>query len=87
MDIVGNSSSRVSDQTAPDANARIRRDMEMRVRGYATQPAGLLDDRLRDLSQDWDTERCLQTGASFFTMFGTALGATVSRKCFRICVW
>lgn len=80
MDIVGKSSSRVSDQTAPDVNARIRRDMEMRVRGYATQSGGLLDERLRDLGREWDTERCLQTGASFFTMFGTALGATVSRK-------
>lgn len=80
MDIVGTSSERVSDQTAPDVNASIKRDMEMRVRGYATQPESVITERLRELDREWDTERCLQTGASFFTMFGTTMGATVSRK-------
>lgn len=80
MNIVGTSSTRVSDQTADEANARIRRDMEMRLHGYASQPESVLSERLRELDREWDTERCLQTGASFFTMFGTSLGATVSRK-------
>lgn len=80
MDIVGTSSSRASDQTAPAVNEQIRRNMEMRVHGYAAQPHALLSKRLGELEYEWDTERCLQTGASFFTMFGTTLGATVSRK-------
>jgi hypothetical protein len=79
MDLVATSSTRASDQTAEDTTARIRRHMEMRVRGYATQPDAI-PQRLKELDDEWDIERCLQTGASFFTMFGTLMGAAVSKK-------
>jgi len=83
-DFVADSATRVAEHTADEVNERIQRDTAMRVRGYASQPEAALSQRLRELDAEWDTERCLQTGASFLTLFGTLMGSTVSRKWFLL---
>jgi hypothetical protein len=83
-EMIPTSATRVAEHTAEDVNARIRRDTEMRVRGYATQPEAALSERVRELDREWDVERCLQTGASFLTLFGTTMGGAVSRKWFLL---
>ena len=47
MKLIATSSTHASNQTSGDANERIRRDMEMRVRGYATQPEDAITRRPR----------------------------------------
>lgn len=83
-EIIPPSASRVAVHTADEVNERIRRDMQMRVRGYATQPEAVITRRIQELDREWDVERCLQSGASFFTLFGTTMGVTVSRKWFAL---
>jgi hypothetical protein len=83
-DLIAPSTGRVEAHTADAVNERNRRDTEMRVRGYATRPEAELTRRIQELDAEWDVERCLQTGASMLTLFGTAMGATVSRKWFAL---
>jgi hypothetical protein len=66
---------RVPRHTAEEVNRRIRKGTEERVRYYANNPAGI-DRRLRQLDEEWDIERVLETNASALAFTGVALGAT-----------
>lgn len=71
---------RVSQNTDPDVNERIRRVTESNIEYYGSLgPAGI-ERRLRELDAEWDVERCLETMAPSFSLAGLFLGMTVSRK-------
>jgi hypothetical protein len=70
---------RVPRHTAEDVNRRIRRATEQRVRQYAANPVGI-DRRLRELDEEWDIERVLETNASALAFTGVALGTTVDKR-------
>ena len=48
---------------------------------WVSRPAAI-DRRLRELDEEWDVERYLETMAPTFTLLGMTLGLTVSRKFF-----
>lgn len=58
---------------------RIEREMEQRLWYYLDHP-GEIGERLKELDDEWDMERTLETNASSIALLGLGLGTTVSRK-------
>jgi hypothetical protein len=73
------SANRVSDNTSPISNRRIQRHTEIRVDYYSRHPDEI-DQRLRELDEEWDIERLLETGAAAITLASVVLGVGVNRK-------
>jgi hypothetical protein len=70
---------RVSANTSPQINRRIRQDMEDRLAYYGAHPAEI-GARLDELDEEWDIERTIEANASTLALAGTALGATVDKR-------
>src|SRR5699024_2845097 len=60
-------------------NRRIERQIETNINYYAEHPHEI-DQRLRELDQEWDIERTLEANASTLALGGTLLGAFVDRR-------
>ena len=73
------SAERVSAHTDDAVNARIRRQTEANVAWFATHPQQI-DRRLRELDEEWDIERVLETGSSALTLAGLILSVARSRR-------
>lgn len=71
---------RVSDHTCSAVNAEIRRQTDHSVKQCAAAGPEAIRKRLRDLDEEWDIERCLETLAPSLTLTGLFLSAFVSRK-------
>jgi len=70
---------RVSEHTQPDINRRIEQRTERILRHYRAHP-DQIDDRLRELDREWDTERTLQTNFAVIVLASVALGMLVDRR-------
>ncbi len=77
--MIATSRRRVSQGTSDAASFRIRREIERSVAYHAMHPEQI-DGRLRELDEEWDIERVLETGSSTLTLTGLALGIGVDRK-------
>lgn len=84
MAIITPTARRVTDHTSPEINRRIRQQTNARVHQLATEGPAAIERRLRALDEEWDVERCLETGAASLSLLGTALGASVNRKWFLL---
>ena len=73
---------RVSQNTAESVNERIRRQTQENVARVAAGGPKAIERRLRELDEEWDTERYLETMAPTFTLIGMGLGLFASRKWF-----
>ena len=73
------SARRVTDQSDIIINDRIRHQTAASLAYFAAHP-GEIDRRLRELDEEWDIERALETGSSMLTLTGLLLGVTRSRK-------
>lgn len=82
MPIFAKTATRVSSNTPPEVNMRIKSQMEARVATLASQGEEVINARLEALDEEWDIERCLETGASSLMLIGTVLGTTVNKKWF-----
>jgi hypothetical protein len=70
--------------TPRSINARIRRQTEWSVARTTAAGVDVIDARLRELDQEWDTERALEAFAASFNLLGISLGLSVSRKWFAL---
>jgi hypothetical protein len=77
--MVAKSIDRVRAHTAPEINERINRQTDQTI-AYFTQHPGQIPQRLRELDEEWDIERALETAASGITLFGIALSFLRGRK-------
>jgi hypothetical protein len=77
--MVSTTVNRVPDHTAEEINRRIQQETEARIRQFAANPAGI-DRRLRELDEEWDIERLLETNASSLAFTGIVLGATIDKR-------
>jgi hypothetical protein len=71
---------RVARNTCNEVNEQIRRDMDARVGWLAGAGPVAIGQRLTELDEEWDVERCLETMAPTITLTGLVLGLGVSRK-------
>jgi hypothetical protein len=79
MSNVQKASDRVSQHTPDHVNERIRRRTDMSIEYYAHH-SELIDQRLKELDEEWDIERTLETNASSLVLTGLALSMLASRK-------
>lgn len=66
--------------TSEDINRQIDRDIDVRVREYATRSHAEITRRIDELDREWDMERLLETNASAVAFTGLLLGVTHSKK-------
>lgn len=73
---------RVRANTAPEVNRWIDDQIERNVRHFSGQRQEDISRRMRELEQEWDIERVLETLAPSFSIAGIILGATVDKRWF-----
>ena len=71
---------RVPEHTAEHVNERIRRQMEERVKRVAAAGPDAIARRLRELDEEWDIERTLESNAATLTAVGSGLALLVDRR-------
>lgn len=74
----------VRDNTSPEVARRIQAQTEASVAACARGGPAAIEQRLVELDREWDVERWLETGAASLSLFGMAMGSTVSRKWFLL---
>jgi hypothetical protein len=77
-------SERVSVNTSDEVNRRIRQQTKRRIEAIAASGPRAIERRLRELDEEWDIERYLETMAPTFTLIGIGLGLTRSRAWFAL---
>jgi hypothetical protein len=77
--MVAHSATRVVSNTNPAVNNQINRRAERNVEYYASHP-DKIESRLRELDEEWDIERVLETGSSALTLTGLLLSIVRGRK-------
>jgi sirohydrochlorin ferrochelatase len=77
--MISTSAQRVVAHTDDAVNDRIRRRTDRSLAHFAAHPERI-ERRLRELDEEWDIERALETGSSALTLAGLLLGAARSRK-------
>ena len=71
---------RVPQQTAEHVNEQIRRRTEESVRRVAAGGPAAIARRLKELDEEWDTERTLEANAATLVTIGSALALAVDRR-------
>lgn len=71
---------RVLENTADHVNRRIQREMRERVRRIAAGGSEAIARRLRELDEEWDTERVLEANASTLVVVGSTLALLADRR-------
>ena len=71
---------RVSSNTSPEVNDRIWHETEEHMRQVAACGRSAIERRLRELDEEWDVERWVETLAPSFTLLGLSLGLTSDRR-------
>jgi hypothetical protein len=77
--VVAPTSQRVPQQTDDRVNEAIRRRTEASI-AYHKEHPDQIGRRIRELDEEWDVERALETGSSVLTLFGLAMTLTRGRK-------
>ena len=81
LDKLAPTSTRVERSTTAKTNEQIRKQTETRLAISAANREAL-DRRLRELDDEWDVERTLQTNFAVVNLVSVALGALVARPWF-----
>ena len=71
---------RVRRRTAQSVLRRIDDDTSARLVTYASAPRERIEERMRALDREWDTDRVLETEAAITALAGLALGLLVNRR-------
>ena len=70
---------RVATQSSDEANRHIRHETDENVKFYSQHPE-LIPGRLKELEEEWDIERTLETNASTLGLVGILLSVFVDRR-------
>ena len=73
---------RVEENTNDTVNERIERHTIRNIASAVRR--GAIDLRLKQLDEEWDIERVLETNAASISLIGPGLGAVISRRLFVI---
>jgi hypothetical protein len=75
-----NTANRVSANTRAEVNAQIWRQTEDHIREVAACGRAAIYRRLRELDEEWDIERWVETLAPSFTLIGLTLGLVRDKR-------
>jgi len=78
--MITSTANRVSSNTDPAINARIWHRTEEHMREIAAAGRYAIERRLRELDEEWDIERYVETLAPSFTLLGLTLGLARDRR-------
>jgi hypothetical protein len=78
--MIPSTAERVSVHTDRDINDWIRERTEDKMRQVAAQGREAIERRLRELDEEWDIERYVETMAPTFTLLGLTLGLARDRR-------
>lgn len=84
MAIIPSTVERVPLHTPQEYNQRIWRQTEENVACYSREGRAAIDRRLRELEDEWDIERVLETNAATAVFVGVTLGAAVDKRFFAL---
>jgi hypothetical protein len=79
------SAMRVSDNTLPAVNEQIQRRTKRSI-AYFAEHSKQIDRRLKELDQEWDIERVLETGASAITLATLVMGIARRKRWFLVSI-
>ena len=82
--MIATNARRVSSNTDPEINAWIWQQTECRMRHVASRGPLAIQQRLRELDEEWDIERYVETLAPTFTLLGMTLGFARDRRWFLL---
>ncbi|HTL59736.1 MAG TPA: hypothetical protein VL361_28960 [Candidatus Limnocylindrales bacterium] len=71
---------RVRAQTNPEINRKLDKELEQRLRFYATQDEQTISERIAELDREWDIERVLESSASGLILSTILLSIFRGRK-------
>lgn len=71
---------RVRQHTSSSVNQQIDEKMLAVIEDYAARSESEISQRIRELEQEWDTERVLEANASVLAFTGLMLGAFVNQN-------
>lgn len=77
--MIPTSAERVAQHTSEQAEQDIRHETKVNVTFYAAHPEQI-DQRLRELDEEWDVERMLELNSAALSLFGLVRGIFGSRK-------
>src|SRR5262245_64982052 len=78
--MLATTANRVSGNTSPEVNERIWHHTEEHMRQVAACGRNAIERRLRELDEEWDIERWVETMAPSFSLLGLTLGLTRDRR-------
>lgn len=64
---------------SPETHRAIEDETRRRLEWFAARPDAI-EDRLRELDEEWDIERAIQANAATLALSGTALALTTDRR-------
>lgn len=75
---------RVPLNTCDDVNQEIREQTEANVVKFGSGSRAAIDDRLRQLDEEWDVERTIEANASTIALVGLGLGTFVDKRFYAL---
>jgi len=75
---------RVPQHTSEEINQRIRYTTAQNVARFAAADEAAIEQRLRELDEEWDIERTLEANAATVSLIGLCLGAFAHRRFFAL---
>jgi hypothetical protein len=79
-DMTQNPSDRVERNTSEEINRQISEETARNIGRFAHARPFEIEQRIAELNEEWDVERCLETMASSLSLLGLGLGVSVNRK-------
>ena len=81
--MIASTAGRVAQHTTPSTAERLRHQLELSIAHHATHP-DQIQARLRELDDEWDIERVLETNSSVLSLFGLVMGFAWRRRWFLL---
>jgi hypothetical protein len=82
--VLSGTTERVEVNTAPAVNRKFEDQLKENIARYAAEGQPGIDQRLRELDREWNTERAIEVEAPMMIGLGIALGNLHDRKWFAV---
>jgi hypothetical protein len=81
--VIAPTTRRVAQHTTPSTSERLRHQLHLSIAHHAAHPDQIAA-RLRELDEEWDIERVLETNSSILSLFGIVMGFAWRRRWFLL---